>query len=179
MPSTQIATFAGGCFWCLEAVFVRFKGVIRVVSGYAGGQVINPTYKQICTGNTGHAEVVQIEFDPERISFSTLLDIFFTIHDPCSLNRQGNDAGTQYRSAIFFHNPEQERLAKEKMAALSATGTLPGKIVTELSPLPVFYPAEDYHQDYFAQNPSQGYCQVVVAPKVRKAMTVFAAHLKT
>lgn len=175
----QMCTLAGGCFWCLDAVFERFKGVERVVSGYMGGQTDHPTYKQICRGDTGHAEVVQIHFDPTVITFAELLDIFFTIHDPTTLNRQGADVGTQYRSAIFFHDAAQETTARQTIIALTASAVFVDKIVTEVTPVVTFYPAEDYHQGYFGENPQQGYCQMVVAPKVRKAMTKFAAKLKT
>lgn len=164
----QQATLAGGCFWCLEAVYVELRGVSKVVSGYTGGAVRNPSYRQVCGGSTGHAEAVQITFDPNVVSYRDLLEIFFTIHDPTTLNRQGADVGTQYRSAIFYHDEEQRRVANEVIAELSAQKLWHNPIVTQVAPLDVFYPAEDYHQDYFANNPMQPYCQVVVAPKVAK-----------
>jgi len=166
--SREVATLAGGCFWCLEAVFDDLKGVEDVVSGYAGGALRNPTYEQVCSGNTGHAEVVQVTFDPQVVSFKELLEVFFTIHDPTTLNRQGNDRGTQYRSAVFYHSPEQKATAEQVIAELGAAKIWHDPIVTEIAPLEVFYPAEDYHQEYFARNPYQPYCQVVVAPKVAK-----------
>ena len=162
------ATLAGGCFWCLEAVYEEMRGVTDVVSGYAGGHVPNPTYQQVCDKTTGHAEVVQITYDSDEISFADLLDVFFTIHDPTQLNRQGNDVGPQYRSAIFTHNEEQAAVAKEKIAELEAEGLYDKPFVTEITPLDTFYPAEDYHQEYFKKNPFQGYCMAVVAPKVAK-----------
>lgn len=173
----ETATLAGGCFWCLEAVFLQLKGVHTAKSGYAGGRRPNPTYEQVCSGATGHAEVVQVTFDPAVITFDDLLDVFFTIHDPTTLNRQGNDVGTQYRSAIFFHSPEQERAAREKIAALGAEGTWGDPIVTEIVPLETFWPAENYHDDYFARNPQNPYCAVVVAPKVAKARKKFLEKL--
>lgn len=172
----ETATLAGGCFWCLEAVFRRLKGVESVVSGYMGGEMENPTYRDICTGNTGHAEVVQIIFDPSVISYADLLEVFFTIHDPTTLNRQGSDQGTQYRSAIFYHSLEQ--LAAAEAAILAEQGGCHDPIVTELTAAEVFYPAEDYHQDYFANNTFQPYCQFVVAPKLRKAVEKFGKKLK-
>lgn len=174
----EVATLAGGCFWCLEAVYDDLKGVIEVESGYAGGSVPNPTYRQICTGTTGHAEVVQITFDPQVVSFRDLLDVFFTIHDPTTLNRQGADVGTQYRSAIFYHSPEQQRIAQEKIAELNEAGVWHAPIVTEVVPLDRFYRAEEYHQEYFQNNPQQPYCQVVVAPKVAKFRKEYLAKLK-
>ena len=173
--TTQLATLGGGCFWCTEAVFQQIRGVLKVVSGYAGGAAPNPTYEQICTGKTGHAEVVQLEFDPAVISYRELLEIFFTIHDPTTLNRQGNDAGTQYRSVIYFHDAEQHAIAKAVIATMAAVWDDP--IVTELAHAPVFYIAEAYHQNYFRQHPQQGYCSVVVAPKVAKARKLFASKL--
>lgn len=178
-PLTEIATLAGGCFWCLEAVFDDLRGVSSVVSGYAGGHKVNPSYKEVCSGTTGHAEVVQVHFDPQQISFRDLLDVFFTIHDPTQLNRQGHDVGTQYRSEIFYHSPEQKAIAEQALADISAAEIWPGKLVTQLSPLTVFYPAEDYHQEYFANNPSQPYCMAVVAPKVLKARKKFVSRLKS
>jgi peptide-methionine (S)-S-oxide reductase len=172
----EVATLAGGCFWCLEAVYDELKGVTDVVSGYAGGHVVNPTYRQVCNGTTGHAEVVQVTFDPSVISYGDLLDVFFTIHDPTTLNRQGNDIGTQYRSAIYYHSPEQKAIAEQKIA--EAQGNWGKRIVTEVTPIDQFYPAEDYHQEYFANNPYQPYCMAIVAPKVAKARKHFYAKLK-
>lgn len=174
--STEIATLAGGCFWCLEAVYLELRGVTQVKSGYAGGHVPNPTYEQVCGKQTGHAEVVQVHFDPAVISYSELLDVFFTIHDPTTLNRQGNDVGPQYRSAIFTHSDEQARIAREALAAAQAHWEDP--IVTELNPLEIFWPAEAYHDNYLARNPQNPYCAVVVAPKVSKARKVFFDKLK-
>ena len=164
----ETATLGGGCFWCIEPLFKSLRGVDSVVSGYAGGHVVNPTYRQVCNADTGHAEVIQVTFDPEVISFRDLLDVFFTVHDPTTPNRQGADVGPQYRSIILFHGPEQERTARQAIAELDAAGTWPGRAVTEVVPLTDFYPAEDYHQNYFAENPNQGYCRVVIAPKVAK-----------
>jgi peptide-methionine (S)-S-oxide reductase len=177
-PTGEIATLAGGCFWCLEAVYDELKGVVDVTSGYAGGQVVNPTYQQVCGGDTGHAEVVRIAFDPAKISFREILEVFFTIHDPTTLNRQGADVGTQYRSAIFYHSDEQKRVAEEVIAEIASSGIWKNPIVTEVTPVPEFYSAEDYHQEYFARNPNQGYCQVVVAPKVAKFRSKFLAKLR-
>lgn len=174
----EITTLAGGCFWCLEAVYDLLEGVEDVVSGYMGGSVPNPTYKAVCTGTTGHAEVVQINFDPERISFRDLLDVFFTIHDPTTLNRQGNDIGTQYRSAIYYHSEEQRTIAQDTIAALTLEKLWPDPIVTEVTPAATFYPAEDYHQEYFVNNPGQGYCMFIVAPKVQKARKKYLDRLK-
>src|SRR5215510_3332405 len=164
----EVATLAGGCFWCLEAVYNDLRGVEKVVSGYSGGRVANPTYEQVCTGKTGHAEVIQITFDPQAISYKELLDVFFTIHDPTTLNRQGADAGTQYRSAVFYHSPEQKEVSDKVIADITAAKIWKDQIVTEVTKLNVFYPAEDYHQEYFARNPHQPYCMAVVAPKVSK-----------
>jgi peptide-methionine (S)-S-oxide reductase len=172
----EIATLAGGCFWCLEAVYDQLKGVTDVVSGYSGGHVPNPTYQQICNKNTGHAEVIQVEYDTDMVSFGDLLDIFFTIHDPTTLNRQGNDVGPQYRSAVFYHNDEQKRVADAKIREFTTIWQNP--IVTEVTAFDTFYAAEDYHQEYFANNPSQPYCQVVVAPKVAKFRKKFFDQLK-
>jgi len=177
-PGQEIATLAGGCFWCLEAVFDQLKGVSAVESGYMGGQVTNPTYNQVCGGDTGHAEVVRVTFDPKVVSYADLLDVFFVIHDPTQLNRQGNDVGTQYRSAIFYHSPEQQRIAKEKIKALADEGVYDEPIVTEVAPVEDFYLAEDYHQEYFANNPRQPYCMAVVAPKVAKFRKYFLDRLK-
>lgn len=171
-----LATLAGGCFWCLEAVLQQLKGVSKVTSGYAGGNRPHPTYEQVCTGATGHAEVVQVEFDPAVVSYRDLLDVFFTIHDPTTLNQQGADVGTQYRSAIFFHSPEQQRDAQEAIAEAQKTWDDP--IVTEIIPLTECYPAEEYHKDYYVRNPNQGYCRVVIAPKVAKARQHFFGRLK-
>jgi peptide-methionine (S)-S-oxide reductase len=175
---TQVATLAGGCFWCLEAVFNDLRGVTRVVSGYTGGQLRNPSYRQVCTGRTGHAEVVQIHFDPQAVSYKELLQVFFTIHDPTTLNRQGADVGTQYRSAIFYHSPEQAAVAQQVMQELTTERLWPDPIVTEVVPLQEFYPAEDYHQEYFAQNPQEPYCRAVVAPKVAKFRKQYLTRLK-
>jgi peptide-methionine (S)-S-oxide reductase len=172
------ATLGGGCFWCLEAVFEGLRGVQCVVSGYAGGEEANPSYQQVCTGATGHAEVVQVSFDPAVISYRELLEVFFATHDPTTLNRQGVDVGTQYRSAIFSHSPEQQRIAEQTIADLNAANLWGRPIVTQVVPLTAFYPAEDYHQGYFRNNPGQGYCQAVVAPKVVKFRKQFAAKLK-
>ena len=173
-----VATLAGGCFWCIETVFNRLRGVESAISGYMGGQTLNPTYKDICSGDTGHAEVVQVTFDPDVISYRDLLDVFFTLHDPTQLNRQGNDVGTQYRSAIFWHTPEQKAEVEAVIAELTSTKTFGAPIVTEVSEATTFYPAEDYHQRYFEQNPHQPYCQFVVAPKVAKAEGKFGGRLK-
>ncbi|HWP39260.1 MAG TPA: peptide-methionine (S)-S-oxide reductase MsrA [Gemmatimonadales bacterium] len=176
--TTERATLAGGCFWCLEAVFQQLKGVLTVESGYAGGQATRPTYELVCTGLTGHAEAVQITYDPAVISYRDLLDVFFTIHDPTTLNRQGADVGTQYRSAIFYHDEAQRATAEQAIADLSARGLWDDPIVTEVKPLEVFYPAEEYHRDYFRRNPNQGYCQVVIAPKLAKLRRAFLEKLK-
>jgi peptide-methionine (S)-S-oxide reductase len=164
----EIATLGGGCFWCLEAAFQDLKGVQSVVSGYAGGSVPDPTYRQVCTGTTGHAEVTQVIFDNAVIDYRTLLEVFFTIHDPTTLNRQGADQGTQYRSVIYWHTDEQRETAERLIAQLAEDGIWPDPIVTELAPVPTFYPAEDYHQGYYRNNPHQGYCQAVISPKVAK-----------
>lgn len=166
MATREKATLAGGCFWCLEAVYKRITGVQEVVSGYAGGHVANPTYKEVCTGQTGHAEVVQIEYDPTVISFEQILDLFWEAHDPTTLNRQGADVGTQYRSAIFYHNEEQRSAAEKSKSKAQEEFSDP--IVTEISELEVFYPAEEYHQDYYDLNPQAGYCRVVIEPKLKK-----------
>ncbi len=177
-PHTETATLAGGCFWCLEAIYEQLKGVHKVVSGYAGGQVPNPSYQDVCTGATGHAEVVQITYDPQAITFKELLEVFFTIHDPTTLNRQGADVGTQYRSAIFVHDAAQKQTAEEVMAAMAQAGVWPNPIVTQVTALDTFYPAEDYHQGYFRKNPYQGYCRAVVAPKVAKFRAKFINRLQ-
>ncbi len=174
----EIATLAGGCFWCLEAVYDQLDGVLSVESGYAGGHVPNPTYRQVCTGTTGHAEVVQVTFDPSVVSFRDLLHVFFTIHDPTTLNRQGADVGTQYRSAIFYHTPEQKATAEEVIAQLNEQNLWGRPIVTEVVPIDTFYVAEDYHQEYYENNSTQPYCQIVVAPKVTKFRKQFVERLK-
>ena len=174
----EIATLAGGCFWCLEAVYDGLKGVESVESGYMGGRTPNPTYEQICGGDTGHAEVVRVTFDPATVSFRELLDVFFVIHDPTTLNYQGNDAGTQYRSAIFYHTPQQKAAAEEAIARLNAAKLWKDPIVTEVTPASEFHVAERYHQEYFARNPYQPYCQAVVAPKVAKFRRLFLQKLK-
>ena len=170
----ETATLAGGCFWCLEAVYDQVKGVKDVVSGYTGGHVANPTYERVCSGKTGHAEAVQITFDPEQISYRELLEIFFSIHDPTTLNRQGADVGTQYRSAIFYHSEEQRQIAEQLVRELTEQKVFRDPIVTEIVPATIFYPAENYHQEYFVRNPYQPYCQFVVAPKVAKFQKLFA-----
>ena len=175
---TEIATLAGGCFWCLEAAYDELKGVLSVESGYSGGPGANPTYKQVCSGTTGHAEVVQVTFDPQVISFKDILNVFFVIHDPTTLNRQGNDVGSQYRSAIFYRSPEQKATADEVIRELTAQHVWPNKIVTEVTAFDKFYVAEDYHQEYFANNPMQPYCMMVVAPKVIKFRKHFMEQLK-
>lgn len=177
-PELNIATLAGGCFWCLEAVFDDLKGITSVESGYAGGTVPNPSYELVCTGRTGHAESVRITYDPKLITFKELLEVFFSIHDPTTLNRQGADVGTQYRSAIFYHTPEQKATAEQVIAELTAGHLWPKPIVTEVTPLAAFYQAEDYHQEYFQSNPNQGYCRVVIAPKVAKFRKHYLEKLK-
>ena len=177
-PKLAKATFAGGCFWCTEAVYAEIKGVEGVTSGYIGGKVPNPTYKDVCTGLTGHAEAIEIEYDPAVVPFEKLLEVFFATHDPTTLNRQGADVGTQYRSGIFYHDDEQKRIAAEVITKLNAARVFPGPIVTEVTPASTFYAAEDYHQDYFAKNPFQPYCQAVAAPKVQKVRKVFKDLVK-
>ena len=172
------ATLGGGCFWCLDAVYRAVEGVVDVVSGYAGGTKPNPTYREVCSGATGHAEVVRLTYDPGVISYRELLEIFFAVHDPTTLNRQGADVGTQYRSVIFYHTPEQERTARALIDELERARVWPDPIVTQVEPAGPFYPAEAYHQDYFAHNPYQPYCQLVVRPKVLKLRQAFAAKLK-
>jgi len=174
----EVATLGGGCFWCLEAVFEQLRGVEKVESGYAGGSAPNPTYKAVCGGGTGHAEVVQVTFDPAVVTFRELLDVFFAVHDPTTLNRQGNDVGTQYRSAVFYHSPEQKATAEAVIAELTAERRWPDPVVTEVVPFAAFYKAEDYHQGYYRGNPAQPYCALVVGPKVAKARKAFAAKLK-
>ena len=173
----EIATLAGGCFWCLEAVFNELKGVEKAVSGYAGGEVENPTYHEVCTGTTGHAEIVQITFDPQIVSFQELLEVFFTIHDPTTLNRQGADVGTQYRSAIFYHSPEQKNIATEVIAEFTRQGVWDDPIVTEIIPFEKFYDAEKYHQDFYSKEPANPYCQIVINPKLEKFRRRFADYL--
>ena len=172
----QIATFGGGCFWCIDAAFRRVKGVLNVSSGYAGGEIENPSYQQICTGLTGHAEVVQLDFDSSIVSYNTLLEMFFTLHDATQLNRQGNDVGTQYRSVIYYHDEKQKAESQAMIDALQKQIREP--IVTELSPLTNFYPAEQYHQDYYNENPNQGYCSILIAPKLAKFELYYADKLK-
>lgn len=173
----ETTTLGGGCFWCLEAVFELLKGVSRVESGYSGGKRPSPTYEQVCSGATGHAEVVQVTFDPAVITFRDILDVFFTMHDPTTLNRQGADVGTQYRSVIFYHSPEQKQVAEQVIAELNQSGVWDRPIVTELTPFQSFYKAEDYHQGYYRGNPMQGYCQYVISPKVAKLRQKFLAKL--
>ena len=176
--SEEIATLGGGCFWCLEAVYQDLRGVIGVTSGYAGGHVANPSYKQVCNGTTGHAEVVQIRFDPGEISYADLLRVFFTIHDPTTVDRQGNDFGPQYRSIILTHSDAQREAAQAVIKEITGAKLWSGPIVTQVEPLRVFYPAEPEHHDYFARNPWSGYCQAVVAPKVAKFRKTFFNRLK-
>jgi peptide-methionine (S)-S-oxide reductase len=176
--SDEIVTLGGGCFWCLEAVFQELQGVTRVVSGYTGGAGPNPTYQDVCAGATGHAEVVQVHFDPGAISLREILVVFFSMHDPTTLNRQGADIGAQYRSVIFWHSSEQRETTEELIATLDAEGIWSSPIVTEVTELETFYPAEDYHQEYYAQNPNQPYCQVVIEPKLAKFRSAYAAKLK-
>lgn len=176
MSQTEVAILGGGCFWCLEAVYLEARGVTRVESGYMGGSTSGPTYEQVCAGTTGHAEVVRLEFDPSVISYRDILEIFFTIHDPTTLNRQGNDVGTQYRSVIFTTSPEQDATARKVMAEMAAVWDAP--IITQVLPAETWYKAEDYHQNYFEQHPLQGYCAFVVAPKVAKFRKTFAERLK-
>jgi peptide-methionine (S)-S-oxide reductase len=175
----EVATLGGGCFWCLEAVYDELEGVEDVVSGYTGGKVVNPNYQQVCTGSTGHAEVIQLTFDPALVSFKEILEVFFTIHDPTTLNRQGADVGTQYRSAIYYHSPEQKATAEQVIAEINAAHIWDAPIVTEVTAAEAFYPAEDYHQEYFARNPGQGYCRVVIAPKVAKFRQKYLSRLKS
>lgn len=176
---TEIAVFGGGCFWCTEAVYQELRGVIAIMPGYAGGEKENPTYDQVCGGNTGHAEAIKIEFDPSQITYKDLLTVFFATHDPTTLNRQGNDVGTQYRSIILYANDQQKKEAEEYIKELSSDETKGGDIVTEVKPLDIFYEAEDYHRNYFKKNKDQPYCQAVINPKVRKAREKFASLLKS
>lgn len=173
---TETAVFAAGCFWCVEAIFQELKGVYQIESGYSGGILVNPTYKEICTGNTGHAEVVKISFDPEEISYEFLLSVFFKTHDPTTLNRQGGDIGTQYRSAIFYTSESQKNSANEIIEALNKEKAYPDPIITEVTAMDVFYPAEDYHQDYYSNNPNYGYCRMVIQPKLDKFRKVFGEY---
>jgi len=175
---TETATLGGGCFWCLEAVYEQLKGVIQVESGYAGGAVPNPTYEQVCTGRTGHAEVVQVTFEPSELAYEQLLEVFFTIHDPTTLNRQGADVGTQYRSVIFTHDDDQRAAAESVITRIEAEGIWDDPIVTQVAPLDAFYKAEDYHQEYYRRNQGQPYCQVVIAPKVAKFRRRYADKLR-
>jgi peptide-methionine (S)-S-oxide reductase len=177
-PKMALATFGGGCFWCTEAVFEVTNGVHSVVSGYSGGNVLNPSYEAVCTGQTGHAEVVQVEYDAAVISYEKLLEIFFRTHDPTTLNSQGPDHGTQYRSVIFYHDREQQRIAEQAVIALNQSRALGKPVVTQVAPLEAFFPAEEYHQDFFAKNPNQGYCRAIVGPKVEKYRKAFADLLK-
>ncbi len=176
---TEVATLAGGCFWCTEAVFLELEGVKTVKSGYIGGKTVNPTYKDVTSGETGHAEAIQITFDPAKITYEELLEIYFATHDPTTLNRQGNDIGTQYRSEIFYHNDQQKEIAESYIAQLNHENTFGKKLVTKLSPASKFYVAEDYHQNYYNQNKSQSYCSYVITPKVNKVRTKFKDKLKT
>jgi peptide-methionine (S)-S-oxide reductase len=176
---TETATFGSGCFWCTEAVLQHLNGVKSVVSGYSGGQKADPTYEQVCSGNTGHAEVVQVRYDPQVVSYPDLLEVFFRTHDPTTLNRQGNDVGTQYRSVIYYHDDKQREIAERVKRELDASGAFDAPIVTEIAPLSTFYPAEDYHQNYFNQNPEQSYCAFVIQPKVEKFKKVFKDKLQT
>lgn len=177
-PNEELATFGGGCFWCVEAIFERVSGVSSVVSGYSGGHMENPDYKQVCTGLTGHAEVVQVSYDPDVVSYYELLEIFFKTHDPTTLNRQGADVGTQYRSVIFYHTDEQQKQAVEIIGELTDAGIYNDPIVTLVEPFERFYPAEAYHQEYFENNPNQGYCRLVIQPKVDKFEKIFKEKLK-
>jgi peptide-methionine (S)-S-oxide reductase len=179
MDNLETATLAAGCFWCVEAIFDDLKGVEDVVSGYSGGHTENPTYKEVCSETTGHAEVVQIRFDPSELSFKELLQVFFTVHDPTTLNRQGGDIGTSYRSAVFYHSDEQKQIAEETIAEFNAEGIYDNPIVTQVAAFDKFWPAEDYHQEYFANNPNQPYCNAVVAPKVAKFRQKFISRLKS
>lgn len=179
MTQTEIATLGGGCFWCVEAIYQQVKGVKSVVSGYAGGRVRNPAYSEVCAGTTGHAEVIQIVFDPSEISFEDILYIFWRTHDPTTLNRQGADIGTQYRSTILYHDPQQKEIAERSKKETDASGLWPDRIVTEIAPFDAFYPAEDYHQNYYRNNPRQPYCVMVIDPKVQKFKKAFAQKLTT
>ncbi|MFO7995647.1 MAG: peptide-methionine (S)-S-oxide reductase MsrA [Dehalococcoidia bacterium] len=177
-PNREVATLAGGCFWCIEAVFLEVDGVENVVSGYTGGTTTNPTYQEVCADNTGHAEAVQVTFDPARISYREILEVFFSVHDPTTLNQQGADRGTQYRSAIFYHNEEQRAIAEKLMSDLDKRHLWQNPIVTELVPAGKFYPAEDYHREYFSRHPEQAYCQMVISPKLNKLRKQWTKRLK-
>jgi peptide-methionine (S)-S-oxide reductase len=174
----EVATLGSGCFWCTEAFFLKLNGVESVVSGYSGGKVKNPTYREVCTGLTGHAEVVQVKFNPKIITFEEILEVFWNTHDPTTLNKQGADEGTQYRSAVFYHSEEQKKVAEQYKGQLDKSGVYKNRIVTEITPFSVFYPAEEYHQNYYALNPNQGYCQYVIRPKVEKFNKQYASKLK-
>ena len=176
--SFEVATLAGGCFWCIEAVFQQVDGVANVISGYTDGATVNPTYEQVCTGRTGHAEAVQVSFNPYKISYREILEIFFSVHDPTTLNRQGADVGTQYRSAIFYHNAQQKDVAEELIGELNKAHLWKKPIVTQIIPLDIFYPSEDYHREYFSRHPEQAYCQMVISPKVSKFRKQWAKRLK-
>lgn len=178
MGKIETATFAGGCFWCTEAIFKRLKGVSSVLPGYSGGDKPNPSYEDVCTGETGHAEAIQIEFDPSKISFKTLLDIFFATHNPTTLNQQGGDIGTQYRSAIFYHTDEQKKAAEEKIKEIDDSKKFIGKVVTQLEPFKAFYEAENYHKDYYDRNKSYPYCNVVIDPKIHKLLELYSDKVK-
>ena len=178
MARSEVATLGGGCFWCIEAVFNQLQGVESAVSGYAGGTMPDPDYEAVCGGDTGHAEVVQVTFDPEVLSYREVLEVFFTVHDPTTLDRQGADVGSQYRSVIYTHSPEQERIARAIIAEMESEQVWDDPIVTQVEPAPRFYPAEDYHQEYYARNPSQGYCQAVIRPKLAKFRKAWAQKLK-
>lgn len=178
MKEIEVATLGSGCFWCTEAFFLRVKGIESVVSGYSGGKVKNPTYREVCSGLTGHAEVIQVKFDPALISYSEVLEIFWNTHDPTTLNKQGADEGTQYRSVVFYHSESQKQTAEDYKKQLDKSGAYKNPIVTEISPFTIFYPAEDYHQNYYALNPNQGYCQYVIRPKIEKFNKQYAAKLK-
>ncbi|PTN06773.1 peptide-methionine (S)-S-oxide reductase MsrA [Mangrovibacterium marinum] len=179
VEKTEIATLAGGCFWCTEAIFKELKGVLSVTSGYSGGDVVNPSYREVCTGQTGHAEAVEIEFDPTKTSFTEILEVFFATHDPTTLNKQGADVGTQYRSAIFYHNDKQKQIAEEVIQQLNDSDIFGTPVVTEVSPWKNFFKAEDYHQDYLANNAGQSYCQFVIIPKLEKFRKIFKDRLKS
>lgn len=178
MARSEVATLGGGCFWCIEAVFNQLQGVESAVSGYAGGTMPDPDYEAVCGGDTGHAEVVQVTFDPQVLSYREVLEVFFTVHDPTTLDRQGADVGSQYRSVIYTHSPEQERIARAIIAEMESEQVWDDPIVTQVEPAPRFYPAEDYHQEYYARNPSQGYCQAVIRPKLAKFRKAWAQKLK-
>jgi peptide-methionine (S)-S-oxide reductase len=177
-PELKLATFAGGCFWCTEAIFQRLKGVEKVVPGYSGGHVDNPTYEQVCSGSTGHAESIQVSYDPSKVAYDDLLEVFWKTHDPTTRNRQGNDFGPQYRSVVFFHDAEQKRLAEAYKAKLEAEHIWPRPIVTEIAPFAKFWPAENYHQNYYNNNPSKQYCSIVITPKLEKFRKIFRDRLK-